>query len=116
MERFTLKIKMEHGKKLGGVKMKVETLGLDVKIKKENYGHFDHVELNISNDSISEEINITFIMLGDGMKHTAEQFISALFDYDEDMAHKICEEYGNMKNLKERISELEDEIQDMIEG
>jgi len=90
--------------------MKLNTLGLDCKITNEVYGNINHITLALKNDSLSEEIDIKFIMTAEGIEHTMEQMISALFDYDEDMAHKICEEYGNMKNLKEEIQELKDKL------
>ena len=69
----------------------------DVKITKEEYGQIKHVELNLSNDSISEQINLTFKMLGDGMEHTMEQMISAFANYDEQLLIKTLSDYANLE-------------------
>ncbi len=47
----------------------------------------------------------------DDFSHLAEQFISAMFDHDEEMACKILEQHGNITNLKDEINNLKEEVE-----
>ena len=85
--------------------MRINSLGLDVSIKKTS--EFD-VEFRISNED--EKVRLDFEMDRLGIAHVAEQFISALFGYDEDLAHKLYQEFGNVADLKEEIRELKEQL------
>ncbi len=89
--------------------MRIETDGLDVSIKKE----FDGEYLNLSHET--EKIDLQFKMTETGLEHTAEQFISALFWHDKDLAHRLYEQFGNVANLKEEVEELKDKLRELHE-
>ena len=77
--------------------MKLETMGLDTTITNEVYGNINHITLALKNDSLSEEIDIKFIMTDEGIEHTMEQMISAFANYDEQLLIKTLSDYANLE-------------------
>ena len=89
--------------------MKIDTMGLDIKIKSFVDNLFPRMIL--SNED--EKIHLEFDLHREGLEHTAEQFISALFDYDGTLAHKLYQEFGNVADLKAEINELKEEVESL---
>ena len=87
--------------------MIIKGSGFDVKISKP-IQECNLVDLTFTNED--EKTHIEFPMDSIEFEHTAEQFISALFNYNEDMAHRLYQEYGNVSDLKEEIKELKDKL------
>ena len=72
--------------------MKVDTMGLDVTINKTT--PFD-VEFILSNEDEQTKLNFKTDRMG--IEHTAEQFISALANYDEELLIKTLSDYANLE-------------------
>jgi len=93
--------------------MKIETMGLDVSIEKLEIGNHKIPSLVLKNED--EKINLKFETTYQGMEHMAEQIISALFDYDEDMAHRLYQEFGNVADLKEENRKLSEKMNNLLD-
>lgn len=87
--------------------MIIYTDGLDVEIEDND------VCLNLIITNESEKIDLNFSMDEQGLTHTYEQIISELFNYNDELAHKLYQEYGNVPDLLETIQELKDRITEL---
>ncbi len=74
--------------------MKIDTMGLDVTIKDFIKGEKLPI-ITLSNED--EKIFLEFDTFGNGLEHTAEQFISALANYDEQLLVKLLSEFANLE-------------------